>query len=340
MISYEPGHIRAPELYGDFWFNAEPISVRAMRGSVLLLDFWDYSSLGCVRTQPYLNEWHRRYRDYDLLVLGVHTPEFKFGRNPEHVEKAIKRAGLDYPVVMDNGGVIWSTYGNRMWPSKYLVDKDGFLRFSHFGEGSYEEFERAIQILLVDTGYHGLLPELIEPLRATDYAGAICFRPTPEIRLGYLRGTIGNPEGHGAESTIEYTDQGLHLLGRVYLKGKWYNEREFMRFDGSRSEKGHISLGYEALEVNSVLDAVGNPPCKVLAYQDGKPLTRDNAGLDVSFDTKGQSYVVVDGPRMFNVVSNREFGQHELELVAATPGLALYTFSFVTGVIPELISSN
>jgi len=340
MISYEAGRIRAPELFGDFWFNSEPISVRAMRGSVLLIDFWDYGSVACMRTQPYLKEWQRLYRDFELLVLGVHTPEFKFGRNPEHVQKAIQRAALDFPVVMDNDGLIWASYGCRLWPTKYLVDKDGFLRFSHTGEGSYEQFERAIQMLLVDTGYHGLLPELMEPLRATDYAGAICFRPTPEIRLGYLRGTIGNPEGHGPESTIEYADQGLHLLGRVYLKGKWYNEREFMRFDGSRDEKGHVSLGYEAVEVNSILDTVGKSPCKVLAYQDGKPLGKENAGLDVSFNSKGESLIVVNGPRTFNIVSNREFGQHELELVATNPGFALYTFSFVTGVIPELILSN
>jgi thiol-disulfide isomerase/thioredoxin len=340
MTSYEPRHIRATELFGDFWFNSEPISISALRGYVLLLDFWDYTSESCIRSQPYLNEWYRRYKDFTLVAVGIHTPEFKFGRNPEHVERAIKKAGIEYPVVMDNDAIIWTTYSNRVWPTRYLVDKEGYVRYSHEGEGSYEQFERAIQSLLAEAGYHGAMPELMEPLREIDQPGAISFRTTGEVRLGYLKGTLGNAEGYGPESTIEYDNGGLRLPGRVYLKGKWYNEKESVRFDGEAQEEGRVALIYEAVEANSILDAEHHSPCRVFATQDGKPLTKANAGVDITFDREGRSILIVETPRMFQIVRNTEFGQHELGLFTNSPGLALYAFSFGTGVIPELVSNN
>jgi thiol-disulfide isomerase/thioredoxin len=340
MTSYEPRHIRATELYGDFWFNSEPISISALKGYVLLLDFWDYASASCIRSRPYLNEWYRRYKDFTFVVVGIHAPEFKFGRDPENIQRAIKREGIEYPVVMDNDAIIWTAYSSRVWPTRYLVDKEGYVRYCQEGEGSYEQFERAIQSLLAEAGYHGAMPELMEPLREIDQPGAISFRPTGEVRLGYLKGTLGNAEGYGPESTIEYDNEGLHLPGRVYLKGKWYNEKESVRFDGEAQEEGRVSLVYEAVEANSILDAEHRSPCRVFALQDGKPLTKATAGADIAFDGEGKSLLVVDKPRMFQIVRNAEFGQHELGFFTNSPGLALYAFSFGTGVIPELVSNN
>jgi thiol-disulfide isomerase/thioredoxin len=340
MISFERGNIRAAELYGDFWFNSEPITLRELRGSVALLEFWDYSSANCLRTQPYVKEWRAKYREFDLVVIGIHTPQFKFGQDPENVEAALLRLGIEYPVVMDNNAVIWTAYSNRKWPTRFLVDKDGFLRYSHHGEGGYDQFERAIQSLLVETGYHGLLPDLLLPIRVTDYPGAVCFRPTAEIQLGYLRGTLGNPEGYSPESTMLYDDEGFHLDGRMYLKGKWYNEREGVRFNGDDGEEGSATLTYEALEVNSVMGINELSPSMVFALQDSKPLTKENAGIDIRFDDDGRSYIMVDSPRLFNIINNVEFGQHALSLKTKSPGFQLYSLSFVTGVIPELLPAN
>jgi thiol-disulfide isomerase/thioredoxin len=340
MTSYEPRHIRASELFGDFWFNSEPISISALKGYVLLLDFWDYTSLSCIHSQPYLNEWHRRYKDFAFVAVGIHTPEFKFGRSPENVEQAIRKAAIEYPVVMDNDAIIWTAYSNRVRPTRYLVDKEGYVRYSCEGEGGYEQFERAIQSLLAEAGYHGAMPELMEPIRDVDQPGTIAFRATTDVRLGYLKGTLGNAEGYGPESTIEYDDEGLRLPGRVYLKGKWYNEKESVRFDGEAHEEGHITLIYEAVEANSILDAEHHAPCTVLATQDGKSLTKANAGADITFDQKGRSLLVVDSPRLFQIVRNPEFSQHELGLFTNSPELELYAFSFGTSVIPELVSKN
>jgi len=340
MITFERGNIRAPELFGDHWLNSEPLTIRELRGNVILIEFWDYSNTGSARTLPYLREWYSRYRDFDLRIIGVHTPQFKFGRNPENVAAAIRKARIEYPVVTDNDGVIWTAYSSRMWPTRYLVDRDGFLRYSHQGEGGYQQFERGIQTLLIEAGYRGEFPDLLLPLREADAPGAMCHRATAEIQLGYLRGTLGNPEGYGPESTVLYDDKGFHLSGRLYLDGKWFNEREGVRYDGEPGEAGRASVSYEALEVDSVLNVESLDSIKVFATQDKHSLTKENAGLDVLFERDGQSYLLIDGPRRFNIVVNREFGAHELELSLRTSGVEVFTLSFVTGVIPELVSAN
>jgi len=340
MIAFERGNIRAPELFGDYWLNSEPLMMRELRGGVVLIEFWDYSNTGSARTLPYLREWYSRYHDFDLRVIGVHTPQFKFGRNPENVEAAVRKARIEYPVVTDNDGVIWTAYSSRMWPTRYLVDRDGFLRYSHQGEGAYQEFERGIQTLLIEAGYRGVFPDLLLPIHEADAPGAIRHRATPDIQLGYLRGTLGNPEGYGPESTVLYFDKGYRLPGRLYLDGKWFNEREGVRYDGEPGESGRASVLYEALEVDSVMSVEGGGPAKVFATQDNHSLTKENAGLDILFGEDGQSYVLVDSPRRFNVVTNREFGAHELELSLRAPGVEVFAMSFVTGLIPELVSAN
>lgn len=340
MISFEKGNIRAPELFGNHWLNSDPVMLRDLRGSVILVDFWDYSNVNSLRTRHYIKGWFAGYKEFDLAVIGVHTPQFAFGREPENVAKAVKRLGIDYPVVTDNDAIIWTAYSNRIWPTRYLIDRDGFLRYSHPGEGHYDQFERALQALLSEAGYHGVFPDLMMPIRNTDYPGAVCFRSTPDIQLGWLRGMLGNPEGLGPESTVLYDDRGFHLTGRVYLGGKWFSEREGVRFDGDDGEEGTATITYAAVEVNLVMSAPSDVPSKVFAMQDMKPLTKENAGLDILFDIDGTSYVLVDTPREFNLVCNQEFGEHEFMLTTRTSGLELFTFNFVTGVIPELVSAN
>ncbi len=339
-MELSPKLVHVPELYGDFWFNSEPVSIRALRGYVILLDFWDYSSVSCVRTQPYIKEWHRKYQDFGLVVIGIHTPQFQFGKKPEHVERAIREAGLEYPIVMDNEAIIWSAFGNRYWPTKYLVEKDGYIRYMHHGEGGYEQFERAIQALLGDAGVRGEFPPFMDPVRETDRQGAVCYRPTGEIYLGYLRGTIGNVEGFSPESTVEYADKGLYLPGRFYAHGTWTDEKEFIRFNSDGVSDGYIAFSYEALEVNGVFGLAGGKSCELVVEQDGMMLTSENKGEDVELTLRGESVLRASSPRMYSIVKNREFGGHTLKLKTSCPNLAFYSFTFVTGLIPELVSNN
>lgn len=339
-MDIQPKQIHAPELFGDFWFNSEPVSIRALRGSVILVDFWDYTCINCIRTLPYVREWSRKYREFGLVVVGVHTPEFKFARNPENIQRAIDRLKIEYPVVSDNDAIIWSSFQNREWPTKYLIDKDGFIRFARAGEGGYDQFERAIQALLSETGIHGEMPELVEPVRETDMPGAICYKMTGEVHAGYLRGALGNTEGYNPESTLDYADAGIYLSGRLYVDGKWISEKESVRFNGESHEVGHITLRYEAAEVNAVINIGEGKDCKILVEQDGKWLSEKNRGSDVVLGSDGASFVLIDEGRMFNLVKNKEFGEHVLRLTASDPQFQLYAFSFVTSVIPDVIPAN
>lgn len=139
----------APEFAGiQQWLNSEPLTMKSLRGKVVLVDFWTYTCINCIRTLPYVTGWHRKYKDKGLVVVGVHTPEFPFERSTDNVRKAIGRFGIQYPVAQDNSYATWEAYRNQYWPAVYLIDKQGRVVYSHFGEGRYEETEAAIQRLL------------------------------------------------------------------------------------------------------------------------------------------------------------------------------------------------
>jgi thiol-disulfide isomerase/thioredoxin len=339
-MEIESKHIQAPELYGNHWLNSEPVSIRESENRVTLLDFWDYSCTNCLRALPYVKDWHRKYAEFGLSVVGVHTPEFHFASDIENVRKAAERLTISYPIVLDNDALIWSAYGVRIWPTRILVDKDGIIRFIQHGEGGYLEFERALQQLLVEAGCHGELPDLTTPLRDEDRPGVVCYRPTGEIYLGYLRGAMGNPEGYNPESTIEYSDPGIYLSDRFYASGKWMNERECLRFDGEGNERGTIILPYQAQEVNAVMGSRDGSKCEVTLDHDNLPLVQGAQGDDVVKSPADITSVVVDAPRMYQLVKNKDFGSHLLKLRASNLNLEIYSFAFTTGVIPELISTN
>lgn len=340
-MELQPKHIIAPVVYGDFWFNSDPISIRSLQGNnVILLDFWDYSCITCIRTLPYIKEWHRKYEEFGLVVIGVHSPEFKFGRTPEVVQRALEELGIQYPVVTDNEAIIWGAYGVRYWPTRALIDVDGYVRIIQHGEFGYQEFERAIQQLLAEAGYRGEMPDLTKPLRDTDEPGVALFQTTREIHLGYLKGTLGNPEGFSLESTAEYVDKGLHLPERFYADGKWMSEKDFICYKGSPGEQGTITFMYDAREVNAVMNSKKGSRFEVILQQDDKALTERNAGLDVALVQSEKSAVYVDTPRMYRLVKNPEFQSHTLKLIVSDPGIEIYAFSFVSSVIPDVIPSN
>jgi hypothetical protein len=339
-VELESKHISAPALYGSHWLNSGPISLRDENVGVVLIDFWDYTSINCIRTLPYIKEWHRKYKDAGLTVLGVHTPEFEFAHSPERVKKAADQFLISYPLMMDNEAVIWNAYAIRSWPTRCLVDREGYLRFIQSGEGGYLEFERAIQQLLIDSGFHGELPPLMVPLRDEDKFGAVCYRPTSEMYLGYLRGALGNTEGYNPESTIEYHDPGIYLPERFYATGKWMNERQSLRFDGDKGEEGSILLPYQAKEVNAVMGSRDGSLCEVAVQQNSQPLSNEISGDDIVQLPQQKTSLFVDMPRMYTIACNKDFGSHMLKLTTSNTNLEIYSFSFTTSVIPELIPTN
>ena len=200
---------KAPDFAGiSKWINSEPLKIEQLRGKVVLVDFWTYTCINCIRTLPYLKDWDRKYRDKGLVIIGIHTPEFEFEKKYENVLKAVNDYQLKYPVAQDNSYATWSVYQNRYWPHKYLVDIDGYIRYDHIGEGAYEETEEMIQTLLNErierlNQKNGVEADMSEPQEAV---GVEFYNVgTPEIYFGYQfsRGNFGNPEGLKPEETIE-----------------------------------------------------------------------------------------------------------------------------------------
>lgn len=205
----------APDLKaGGEWFNTKPLSIKELKGKVVLVDFWTYTCINCIRTLPYLKSWHEKYSDKGLVIVGVHAPEFEFEKDSVNVADAIKDFGIEYPIMQDNDYATWRAYQNRYWPAKYLIDKEGNIRYTHFGEGDYDETEAAIQELLslsapiANSNYrtYGRTPELyLGTSRWADYAG---------LRLvgDWQRGEESSTPKSGATLELKFDAKSAHLV--------------------------------------------------------------------------------------------------------------------------------
>lgn len=329
----EKGKVRAPEI-GRVWLNSTPLSFHQLRGRAVLVDFWDYTCVNCIRTLPYVQAWHERYRDKGLTVIGVHTPEFTFAQYESNVERGIREFGLTYPIVIDSDREIWKAFANRYWPTKYLLDKDGYLRYGHFGEGSYAECEQVIQELLREIDPNIELPALMDPVREEDHVGAVCYRATGELYLGNKRGRIGNEGGFKEDQIADYAHSGPLEENFFYANGRWASTAEY--FEAVESSSHTLRLKYEAAAVNLVMASPRSGSAEVLILRDGRPLTSALATRDTRFRSRNaaeESYVLVDSPRMYFLVNDHEFGEHELEL-RCDAGIAAFAFTFTSCVDP------
>ena len=325
----EKGQVRAPEI-GRIWLNSPPLSFRQLRGSAVLVDFWDYTCVNCIRTLPYVKAWHDRYHDVGLTVIGVHTPEFTFAQYESNVERGVREFGLTYPIVIDSNYEIWKAFANRGWPSKYLLDKDGYLRFAHTGEGAYQECEEVIQELLREIDPSVLLPELLVPIRPEDGLEAICLPATPELYLGHRRGRIGNAGGFKEDQVADYEFTGQLEENCFYANGMWASTAEY--FESAGDGVHHLIIRYSASAVNLVMASPRGPSCEVIIRQDSKPLPREHGTADTQFHTiagQEESLVLARQPRMYLLVDNHRFGEHTLELICPA-GLAAFAFTFTS----------
>jgi thiol-disulfide isomerase/thioredoxin len=315
--------IYAPELEGGQWIQGGPVHLKDLRGkAVVLVDFWDYTCVNCIRTLPYVAGWHQRYHKDGLVIVGVHAPEFSFAREGSHVSEAVHRFGLEYPIVLDNEYAIWRAYSNRYWPAKYLVDSKGRIRYYHFGEGGYQESETAIQAALRELNPSLSLPPPMEPVRDSDQPGAVCYRVSPELYLGHARGNFGNPEGVMRDRAHDYRDPGRHIEGHAYLEGRWRVEQECARAEAADAT---LRLRYTAREVNLVIAPRAGATVKAqITLASG-----ERPGADVK-DEGGRAIVTIEHPRMYNLVDNPSVQQGSLELKALEPGMAVYAFTFTS----------
>ena len=284
----------APDFHGIArWLNSEPLTLRELRGRVVLIDFWTYSCINCLRTLPYLRAWDERYRDAGLTIVGVHSPEFAFERVESNVRENMRKLGVRYPVALDNDFVTWQSWHNQYWPAKYLIDKRGNVRYFHFGEGEYAETEEAIRTLL------GSDAPAASGLADESPSGLV----TPESYLGYerLARNAGDPVVKGEPHAYTFP-RGLEA-NELAFGGVWTVEDE-------RAVAGLSSglrLQYRARDVFLVLTGKGS--------------------VEVLVDGKRERIVPVRGDRLYTLVERPQLGDHLLEL-RFTPGVAAYAFTF------------
>jgi cytochrome c biogenesis protein CcdA/thiol-disulfide isomerase/thioredoxin len=306
----------APDFTGnDRWFNTRanaPLHLDGLRGRVVLIDFWTYTCINCIRTLPYLRAWDARYRDRGLTIVGVHTPEFVFEREAENVRKAIAANRIRYPVAQDNEFATWNAWGNRYWPAKYLIDARGRVRYAHFGEGAYVESEAAIRALLAEAGQDRLGETASARVETADPELV-----TPETYLGFERaeGFVPGPPRPGYGIYEAPDDLRPVSFG---LSGGWYVGQE----SATAVRDARIEARVTARKVFLVLSSKGGQPRDVEVLLDGRPVRAGEAGEDV----RG-GRVTVREERLYRLVSLARVEDRRLTL-RVPAGVTGYAFTF------------
>ena len=320
------------------WFNSEPFTIgeQLSRGNVVLIDFWTYSCINCVRTLPYLRDWHEKYAEHGLVVLGVHRPEFEFEHSATNVEAALERLDVTWAVAQDNDSRTWRAFSNRYWPAKYLFDTTGKMVYSRFGEGRYLETEQQIRDALTRAGRDvsdialGRGDQTRDPERRDQ---------TRELYGGYGRnyGSVQYAAQDayylGPDRAVQYEDIDTSSTARAnhkwYLEGLWRNEREaVVHARTTQNLEDYFAFLFRARSVNVVLDPPAGQSFDVYIEIDDRPLRRDEAGADVVFDASGNSLIRVDEPRHYAIVELPEFGEHDLKLASDSDQFAIFAFTF------------
>ena len=316
---------KAPELaQADAYLNTDgkPINLAQYKGKdVVLVDFWTYSCINCLRTIPYLTTWYGKYKDQGLVIIGVHTPEFSFEHQESNVADALKRLGITYPVALDNEYQTWNTFGNQFWPHEYLIDIDGYIVHDHIGEGGYDETEKAIQAALAERAERlGMDASGIATSTASFADPDLQAVQSPETYFGASRNQYlgnGTPASIGTQDfTLPTTAPYANTL---YLGGSWDMELENATAAGADNT---VLYYYSAHDVDFVASA--DAPTVVKVLRDGKPVGAA-AGTDVDPVT---STVTIQGQRLYNLVHDETPGPHTIELQIEGSGLHAYTFTF------------
>lgn len=334
-VSFEPAFIdesgaviidrskltRAPDLRGiSGYINTEPVTMADLKGKVVVVDFWTYTCINCIRTIPFLNAWYEKYSEHGLVILGVHSPEFEFEKDYNNVRAAVEKFGIKYPAVQDNEMATWNAYRNNYWPHKYIVDHEGYIRFNHIGEGAYEATEYVIQQLLRErNAAYGIASSFTDDTVSPQEAVDVDFTKiqTLELYLGYgFRVDIGNTEIFIPTQTATFSLPDTIAPNKVYLEGVWKSNRDNIELI---SDNGKVVLDYHARAVNIV--ATGNSLLTIKL--DNESLSDSNKDTDVS-----DSRVRVSEERMYNLVFGDDYARHIIEIDIEGKGFKLYTFTF------------
>lgn len=303
------------------WFNGKALTREALRGKVVVIDFWTYSCINCLRSIPYVKAWDERYRKDGLVVIGLHAPEFAFEREPANVARSLKELGITYPVALDNNYVLWRALKNNYWPAHYFVDVQGRVRYHHFGEGDYAGSERVIRQLLAEAG-HAPAGQSMAPVAASGaQAGAAIGQiGSPETYIGYARAErFVSPGGLLTDKPKTYAGAPLSL-NDWSLEGPWQVSRQSAR---SLATGSKISFRFHARDLHLVLGPASGKPVRYRVLLDGKPVGAD-AGVDAA-DSSG----VVREQRLYQLVRQKgPVRDRTFTIEFLDPGVDAFSFTF------------
>lgn len=282
------------------WLNSDPITKAQMQNKVVLIDFWTYSCINCIRTLPYLKSWYDKYHEHGVLIIGIHSPEFNFEKDINNVKKAVTNFAIKYPVALDNNFVTWRNFNNLYWPAHYLVDKNGNVVYQHFGEGEYDVMENNIRTLL------GMQVVAAPSEKASSYV------ETPETYFGYERAERFSSSEAGAYDQNKKYSYPSRLADDAWaLKGNWTIEKQRIV---ANEANAMIKLNFRATKVYAVMGSQTNKPIKVWLFFNGKPAPINS--------------VTVLEHKLYTLIDEKNYTSGLLELITSAPGLEMYTFTF------------
>jgi thiol-disulfide isomerase/thioredoxin len=294
---HSPFERAAPEFrVAETWVNSKPIRLADLRGKVVLVDFWTYSCINCLRTVPYLNKWQQQYKDRGLVVIGIHTPEFGFEATPVNVADAVRRLGIQFPVGQDNNYATWKAYENWAWPAFYLVDQKGRIVLKRYGEGEYDKIENKIRDLLG-----------VQPPVGMDNGTDLRRVQSPEMYFGTAHDDFQSAQQHPARGTKSYTLPKTLGRNEFALGGTWLREGEQATLS---SDNGRISFRFNAAKLHLV--AGSKVPIEIIVrVDDGKP-----------------GRVSIAAPRLYTLFDSDDYREHTLDVEIPSRGLNIYSVTF------------
>ncbi len=323
-----PSIVGSSPLYGlsgaTGWLNSKPLTAKDLKGKVVLVDFWTYSCINCLRTLPYIEAWSQKYKDSGLVVIGVHTPEFDFEKQLPNVQKAVQKFGVTYPIALDSNQAIWNAFHNEFWPAHYFIDAKGKVRFEHFGEGDYDQSERWIQQLLQERNGKAM------PAGAVNVQGRGIEAPSdadevrsPETYIGYARAEhFASPGGIREDSEKVYTAPAQPALNQWGLSGRWIDHEQVAVL---KTPDGKIVFHFHARDLHLVLGPTADgKPVRYRVTIDGQA-PGENHGVDT--DAAGNG--TVTDHRLYQLVRQKgAVSDHVFEIDFADPGVQAFSFTF------------
>jgi cytochrome c biogenesis protein CcdA/thiol-disulfide isomerase/thioredoxin len=303
------------------WFNSAPLTRDQLNGKVVVIDFWTYSCINCLRSLPYLKAWDEKYRKDGLVIIGVHAPEFAFEREPANVARAVQDLGVRYPVALDNGYRLWNALHNQYWPAHYFVDAQGRVRYHHFGEGEYAMSERVIRQLLAEAGHAPAGGMAEASASATEAAAALNDIGSPETYIGYARAErLVSPGGIARDQLKTYSPAPLKL-NDWSLEGPWLDRRQSAV---SFAPGAKISFRFHARDLHLVLGSASGKPVRFRVTLDDKAPGGD-AGVDSAADGSG----TVKDQRLYQLVRQKEpVRDRSFTIEFLDPGAEAFSFTF------------